>query len=246
MNHYDEIDYFSFRINISKSCTRAQVANLLSRHEHVLACFENADRDVKNDHCHIVIWNEKINEEAFVARMKLEIPGTKGNGRYAVCREHEKLEKELKCALQYICKGTIQTLPDVIISQGINNLEIEQHWRNYWSHNLVSTQKKKEDDSMRNIEVIWRKNVEKFESFKISLKDEPTSKWFCAWGLFWYDAVCEHYFDEFKVWEDAKITGIINGLLLRSDRVMFQNRKEQKIMSLLGLNNLEKNYILDL
>lgn len=241
------MNYFAVRINISSSCPLETLKNYLSKYDHILGCLESTDKEVKNDHTHILIWGPQIEdadfEKTFVDELKIAIKGTRGNGRYAV--NHAKKDYQTQ-ACPYVCKGKIETLPNIFINTDFNDLEIENFWRTYWNVNLVTKTKKCEDDSMRNIERIWNKNQ---ELFKTTLEPKLASSSILEFQSlimnFWYNAVVEHYYDEFKVWEDNKVVGVINGLALRTDKEFFKMRKQEKIFSLLCLNNREKNLTLD-
>jgi len=241
------MNYFGVRINISQSCPLETLTTYLSKYEHILGCFENADNEVRNDHTHILIWGPIIEQEnfekTFVDELKFAIKGVRGNGRYAV--NHKMLDFETK-ACPYVCKGKIDTLPHIFINTDFNELEIENFWRTYWNVNLVARSKKCEDDSMRNIERIWRANegavVDLLEN---KVRHEGILHAHSTIMNFWYDAVVDHYHEEFKVWEDNKVVGVINGLALRTDKDLFKLRKRDKIFSLLCLNNREKNLAID-
>ena len=145
------LNYFSSRVNISSSVSRADVSNFLKLYPTHVCAFEGADKEVKNDHCHIVIWGEGavdyLTEEYklnWTTRLKEKCPGAKGNGRFSTQNEHKG---SLQKALQYVCKGTVNTQPDIISFATITPQKIEECWLAYWGENLKSQKKKQEDTS---------------------------------------------------------------------------------------------------
>lgn len=241
-----EKPYFGIRINVSKSVTLEMIKTFLGCWNFVYACFENADKEVANDHTHIIIWDKGCDsvdfEQNFVKKMKLELKGTKGNHRFAV--NHKKETFEQGCL--YLSKGKQEEMPHIIANTYFTSPEVEEMWLMYWKENARCIKNKLEDTSCRQIETILRNNKEELDAMLFIWKSENTQmEIYAKVAKFWFDKTLEHFRRDIKEWEDKRVASICSGLMLQTLPEQFKVHKEQKILSMIGLNNFEKNKVME-
>lgn len=104
-----------------------------------LPCFIVLERDAMREHYQGIVQWEKT-PQALRVMVKKNCPNAVGNQGYSVkqCRE------EYGDYLTYLCKGTVHTLPDVVLNtMGVNDIDIR--WSRYWTKNkeLKCSRKKK-------------------------------------------------------------------------------------------------------
>lgn len=215
-------EYFSLRINVSKTNPLTKIAEFLeSIPGHKLACFEKKDKHVTNPHTHIIIWGDdkpsyNNNAQDFRDALQTFMPGTKANSRYAI--RDEELPGDFWSACKYICKGYKETLPIIFHkSDWINDIMIEEAWREYWSHNLASISRQKQDDSMTNVERMLTKYKDEFDKMKNEdeIKESDASDRFDYFAVWWYWRLKDFYKLEKKSWNNGKVKDILDGILLQ-------------------------------
>jgi len=238
--------YFSIRINVNKSCSIEQIQNLVKNYANTLACFEakGFDKLVKNDHVHLIIWNESgcdtdAWEKEFVERMKSEIKGVKGNERYAVC--HEK--KGFLNACLYLCKGYIHTPPIIIVNTSFTEPEIEWCWREYWHRHKVSIDKKKEDTSTRIIPRIWERFGDERPHVNRSALSMVQEKEYYELFEYWREVCLQIWEEEEKLYSHDKFMEVVMGLMLKSDPKKFNEFTKARHEKIAGFSNGALNRI---
>jgi len=238
--------YFSIRINVNKSCTVEQIKNLVKNYTNTLACFEakDCDKEIKNDHVHLILWNEdEVDSEnfakLFVENMKLEIKGTRGNERFAVCHKKQPFLN----ACLYLCKGYISHEPNIIINTHFSEPEINWMWKEYWLRNRVSIDKKKEDTSLRIIPRIWERFGDErphINNRHLSLVQEKEYyEVFTYWRL-----VCLQVWEEDeKPYSHDKFMEVVMALMLKSNPDKFERQTLNKHEKIAGFGNGALNRI---
>lgn len=238
--------YFSIRININTQTTLTMLTEFLKRWKFVYACFEHKDKDVKNDHTHIIIWDKGCDEvefeKNFIKTMKAELKGTRSHGQFAV--DHVKKSFERACL--YLSKGTKEEEPTIFFNTYFTSPEISEMWLMFWRIHSTSIKKEQEDTSLRQIEVIKRNHWAECTELLTQLKDtrHTSLETYAVIAEFWFDRVVSHFERDIKEWEDKKVAAIISGLMLQTLPKEFKAHKQMKVLSMVGLNNFEKNILL--
>jgi len=229
----EDRDYYSVRINISKSVPIAAVISFFEKYDNVLICFEHKDKDIKNDHCHVLIWGCILNHEDFKSALESAIKGAKGNNRWAWCEYSTK--NPFWSGVKYLCKGTQDSQPVIVLSKGITDIEHLVAYNEFWIHNMISSRKKAEDTSMRMVPRLLEMWQDSEEHIRIQ-QNKKSSK---AYELFrfWRQMALDEWHKEKKGIDDDNLMKVVNGLCLQSDKQLYDVRTLYKHEKLAGFGN---------
>lgn len=233
----ENIEYFSFRINLSTGAHPIYVDDILELCAPYKCCLvvkECADKKVKNDHVHGIIWNEAVDKDEFTKRMKALIPNVCGynNGRYAIC-ETELNGQNFYKACCYLCKGLREAKPLVIINTSFTEPQIEEFWLDFWAVKSTLIKKHQEDTSQRMIPKL-------FELHGQRVKQNCHNRYqvFMEWR-----SIClAEWKKELKPYDTDSFMRVVMGLMLQTDEVDFDIYTLDKHLKIAGFSNSSVEY----
>lgn len=230
--------YFSFRINVggnSFPILIEEIINFCSVYKHCLVCLENKDETVKNDHVHCLVWGEEIIEAEWRARIKKEIAySTSSKNRFAWC-DPDINGREFGRACMYICKGTRSQLPNVVVNTDFTEPEIHKLWISYWNENLTIMKKAQEDTSERQIPKLFKKHG---DFIREQLLQVPLSQRQYINFKLCKKYVFQEYYEEQKAYDRNKFASVVMGLMLQTNRELFEAAEDDRLAKICGFSNL--------
>lgn len=246
-------DYFSIRININTQTTLKMVSEFIqNNYSNYLACFENShtafdfEKAVKNDHTHILIWDDGAGSEDFefnfIEKMKKNLPFTKSKGQFAESHKKGAFER----AVRYICKGKKESPPEIYLNSGdFSEAEILEIWRLFWKESITNQKKADEDTSTRLIEILKNEHLEYIKQRVNHWRDNGLDKLkiYAYVTKFWYDAVLDHFYEKVKKYNKKDFADIVQGLILQTLYTDFAKRNQDSIFAICGLSSFERQLI---
>lgn len=226
---FENREYFSFRVNINKFIAEADIVSFFNRYPNALVCREDADEEVKNTHCHCLIWGSGMPTDVEMWReIACKAMNCAGTGRHAICDN----DKPFDNAVRYVCKGHKETPPTIIVNTTpLTQAEILDAWARYWHDKIVLVKKKHEDTSMRLMDRLWKDNQEEFVELCTVAKNRYDI------FKFWHAKVLDIYVKELKTYDDDKFMAHVNGLMLQSDPESFRACRWSKHCKMAGFSN---------
>lgn len=240
----DETPYASFRINItggSFPITLEEVKNFCSVYEHCLMCFEPKDATVKNNHVHVIVWGEAIEESEWRQRLHSEIKYiSSSKNRFAWCDPDLK-GRNFTRACQYLCKGSRDCVADIPLNTDFTQPEIDAFWLAYWGEQTRIVKNNQEDTSTRMIPKLYQRHgLEVIR--KMNESDVPgRCARYCLFKL-WYDICMHEWYVEEKPYDRNKFMAVVMGLILRTDEESFNRNELEKCAKIAGFGNLHVNH----